>query len=89
MAAYVLTDWPVMQALGRAAARGVKVRLYLDNGRIGEREPMVPFLALLDIPAIEIGLKRAGAPLIHLIAYQISTLATARHSQTQGSYITN
>jgi phosphatidylserine/phosphatidylglycerophosphate/cardiolipin synthase-like enzyme len=26
MAAYVLTDWPVMQALTRAADRGVKVR---------------------------------------------------------------
>jgi phosphatidylserine/phosphatidylglycerophosphate/cardiolipin synthase-like enzyme len=30
MAAYVLTDWPVMQALTRAADRGVKVRIYLD-----------------------------------------------------------
>ena len=29
MAAYVLTDWPVMQALTRAADRGVKVRIYL------------------------------------------------------------
>ena len=28
MAAYVLTDWPVMQALTRAADRGVKVRIY-------------------------------------------------------------
>lgn len=39
MAAYVLTDWPVMEALSRAAARGVKVRLYLDSGHIGAREP--------------------------------------------------
>jgi phosphatidylserine/phosphatidylglycerophosphate/cardiolipin synthase-like enzyme len=31
MAAYVLTDWPVMQALTRAADRGVKVRIYLDG----------------------------------------------------------
>jgi phosphatidylserine/phosphatidylglycerophosphate/cardiolipin synthase-like enzyme len=28
-AAYVLTDWPIMQALTRAAERGVKVRMYL------------------------------------------------------------
>ena len=28
LAAYVLTDWPVMQALIRAANRGVKVRIY-------------------------------------------------------------
>jgi phosphatidylserine/phosphatidylglycerophosphate/cardiolipin synthase-like enzyme len=31
MAAYVLTDWPIMQALTRAADRGVKVRIYLDG----------------------------------------------------------
>ncbi len=30
MAAYVLTDWAVIQALASAAARGVKVRIYLD-----------------------------------------------------------
>jgi phosphatidylserine/phosphatidylglycerophosphate/cardiolipin synthase-like enzyme len=71
MAAYVLTDWPVMEALGRAAARGVRIRLYLDNGRIGEHEPSAPFEALLENPAIAIGLKRAGAPLMHLKAYQI------------------
>ncbi len=71
MAAYVLTDWPVMEALSRAAARGVKIRLYLDSGRIGEREPTAPFGALLANPAIAIGLKRAGAPLMHLKAYQI------------------
>src|SRR5271165_7183666 len=48
MAAYVLTDWPVMQALSRAAARGVKIRIYLDYGRIGQREPTAPFEALID-----------------------------------------
>jgi phosphatidylserine/phosphatidylglycerophosphate/cardiolipin synthase-like enzyme len=60
-----------MEALRRAASRGVKIRIYLDNGRIGEREPTAPFEALLDNPAIEIGLKRAGAPLMHLKSYQI------------------
>jgi phosphatidylserine/phosphatidylglycerophosphate/cardiolipin synthase-like enzyme len=72
MAAYVLTDWPVMEALGRAAARGVKIRLYLDSGRIGERDPSAPFEALLDNPAIAIGLKRVGAPLMHLKAYEMN-----------------
>jgi phosphatidylserine/phosphatidylglycerophosphate/cardiolipin synthase-like enzyme len=33
MAAYVLTDWPVMQALSRAAGRGAKVRISLDAPR--------------------------------------------------------
>lgn len=36
-AAYVLTDWPIMQALTRAAERGVKV--YLDGKQFAEREP--------------------------------------------------
>ncbi|MDQ6868244.1 MAG: hypothetical protein M3178_07505 [Pseudomonadota bacterium] len=31
MAAYVLTDWPVMQALTRAADRGAKARINLDD----------------------------------------------------------
>lgn len=70
-AAYVLTDWPVMEALSRAASRNVKVRIYLDSGRIGEREPAPPFQELLDNPAIEIRFKRAGAPLMHLKSYQI------------------
>jgi phosphatidylserine/phosphatidylglycerophosphate/cardiolipin synthase-like enzyme len=39
MAAYVLTDWPVLQALTRAADRGVKVRIYLDGVQLAERSP--------------------------------------------------
>jgi phosphatidylserine/phosphatidylglycerophosphate/cardiolipin synthase-like enzyme len=35
MAAYVLTDWPITQALTRAADRGVKVRIYLDGTQLG------------------------------------------------------
>ena len=37
MAAYVLTDWPVMRALTRTADRGVKVRIYLDGTQLAER----------------------------------------------------
>src|SRR5262249_38731449 len=37
--AYVVTDWPVMQALIRAADRGVNVRIYLDGTQPAEREP--------------------------------------------------
>jgi phosphatidylserine/phosphatidylglycerophosphate/cardiolipin synthase-like enzyme len=33
-AAYVLTDWPIMQALTRAADRGVRVRIYLDGSQL-------------------------------------------------------
>jgi phosphatidylserine/phosphatidylglycerophosphate/cardiolipin synthase-like enzyme len=39
MAAYVLTDWAVTQALTRAADRGVKVRIYLDGTQLAERGP--------------------------------------------------
>jgi phosphatidylserine/phosphatidylglycerophosphate/cardiolipin synthase-like enzyme len=37
MAAYVLTDWPVMQALTRAADRGVAIRIYLDGAQCRAR----------------------------------------------------
>lgn len=71
MAAYVLTDRPVMQALARAAQRRVKIRIYLDAGRIGEREPTPLFLNLMAHPDVEIRFKRAGAPLMHLKSYQV------------------
>jgi phosphatidylserine/phosphatidylglycerophosphate/cardiolipin synthase-like enzyme len=35
IAAYVLTDWPVMQALIRAAQRGVKIRIEVSFKRAG------------------------------------------------------
>ena len=72
MAAYVLTDKPVIQALNRAANRGVRVRIYMDSGRgLGARKPSKPFLALVANPAIDIRVKRTGAPLMHLKSYQI------------------
>jgi phosphatidylserine/phosphatidylglycerophosphate/cardiolipin synthase-like enzyme len=43
MAAYVLTDWPVMRSLTRAAERGVKVRVYLDGVQLAAREPAMLF----------------------------------------------
>jgi phosphatidylserine/phosphatidylglycerophosphate/cardiolipin synthase-like enzyme len=71
IAAYVLTDWPVMSALIRAAGRGVRVRIYMDGGRIGEREPTPLFRELLANPEIEVRFKRLGSPLMHLKSYQI------------------
>jgi phosphatidylserine/phosphatidylglycerophosphate/cardiolipin synthase-like enzyme len=70
-AAYVLTDWPVMQALIRAADRGVKVRIYLDGAQLAEREPAKVFQDLAETPGVEIRVKRShGAPM-HLKCYQI------------------
>jgi phosphatidylserine/phosphatidylglycerophosphate/cardiolipin synthase-like enzyme len=71
IAAYVMTDWPVMRALIRAAQRGVRVRIYMDGRRIGERDPTPLFQELLANPDIDIRFKRAGAPLMHLKSYQI------------------
>jgi len=70
-AAYVLTDWPVMEALARAADRGVRVRIYMDSGRLGERNPTPPFVDLVADPGVEIRFKRPGAPLMHLKSYQV------------------
>ena|ERR1700758_840663 len=50
LAAYVLTDWPVMQAVKRAADRGVKVRIYLDGTPFAEREPTKVFEELAHTP---------------------------------------
>jgi phosphatidylserine/phosphatidylglycerophosphate/cardiolipin synthase-like enzyme len=70
-AAYVLTDWPIMQALTRAADRGVKVRIYLDGTQLNEREPSKPFHDLAETPTVEIRTKhKPGAPM-HLKSYQI------------------
>jgi phosphatidylserine/phosphatidylglycerophosphate/cardiolipin synthase-like enzyme len=48
MAAYVLIDWPVMQALTRAADRGVEIRIYLDGAQLGEREQAKAFQDLAE-----------------------------------------
>ncbi|MGH6869170.1 MAG: phospholipase D-like domain-containing protein [Methylocella sp.] len=71
MAAYVLTDRSVMRALIRAARRGVKIRIYMDGGRIGEREPTPLFRKLVATPEIDVRFKRARSPYMHLKSYQI------------------
>ncbi|MDQ6870026.1 MAG: phospholipase D-like domain-containing protein [Pseudomonadota bacterium] len=71
MAAYVLTDWPVMQALTRAADRGVAIRIYLDGTQLAEREPAKAFNDLAETPGVEIRIKRKNSDLMHLKSYQI------------------
>ena len=70
-AAYVLTDWPVIQALTRAADRGVKVRIYLDAGRLRETEGSKAFQALAETPSVEIRVKQESSALMHLKSYQV------------------
>ncbi|MDP2357680.1 MAG: phospholipase D-like domain-containing protein [Beijerinckiaceae bacterium] len=71
MAAYVLTNGAVTDALMAAARRGVRVRLYLDPdqppqaGRAAER-----LMALARTPGISVRVKR-GDHIMHLKAYQV------------------
>ncbi len=71
MAAYVLTDWPVLQALTRAADRGVKLRIYLDGGQNEQRYPSAPFDDLKGTPDVEMRVKPRGGDLMHLKAYAV------------------
>jgi phosphatidylserine/phosphatidylglycerophosphate/cardiolipin synthase-like enzyme len=71
MAAYVLTDWPIMQALTRAADRGVAIRLYLDGTQLAEREPAKVFRDLAETPGVEIRIKHETSAPMHLKSYQI------------------
>ncbi len=57
VAVYAQTDWPVMQALTRAADRGVKVRVYLDGAQLVLSKPM-PALSSLGLATVLI-LRRA------------------------------
>lgn len=72
MAAFVLTNRAITDALAAAAKRGVTVRLYLDpdqppaqGGRAGER-----LAALARTPGVSARVKR-GDHIMHLKAYQV------------------
>jgi phosphatidylserine/phosphatidylglycerophosphate/cardiolipin synthase-like enzyme len=69
-ATYVLTDWPIIKALTRAAERGAKVRIYLDATQLAEREPMKVLQDLAHTRGVEIRVKRNSA-LMHLKSYEI------------------
>ncbi len=51
LAAYVLTDWPIMQGLTCAAEHGVQIHTYLDGTQLGERELTKVFHDLAETPA--------------------------------------
>lgn len=70
VAAYVLTDRRVIEALRRAGARGVRVRIYRDGGmadRVGEAD--VEAVIAPDAPGIEIREKRPDGALMHEKGY--------------------
>jgi phosphatidylserine/phosphatidylglycerophosphate/cardiolipin synthase-like enzyme len=66
-----MADWPVMQALTRAADRGVKVRIYLDGTQFAEREPAKVFDDLAETPGVEIRIKHKTSVPMHLKSYEI------------------
>ncbi len=70
MAAYVLTDYPVITALQRAAGRGVVIRILLDRQQHEEREPSEPFRALQATPGVTIRIKRRRV-YMHLKSYAV------------------
>jgi phosphatidylserine/phosphatidylglycerophosphate/cardiolipin synthase-like enzyme len=61
----------VIQALTRAADRGLTVRIYLDGKQLAEREPGSVFLDLAKTPGVEVRTKRDHGALMHLKAYEI------------------
>lgn len=61
IAAYVLTDWAMIDALNDAEARGVKVRVILDPRQHSAAERMV---------GLDVRQKRSG-PIQHLKAYEV------------------
>jgi phosphatidylserine/phosphatidylglycerophosphate/cardiolipin synthase-like enzyme len=70
LAAYLVTDIALIDALADAASRGVRVRLYLD----GEQEASGPGFAgrargLRGAQRIEVKLKPPGAEIMHLKSY--------------------
>ena len=71
MAAYVLTDVPVIDALAAAGARGVHVRLYRDPGGYPPRGAVAEALDRLSAaPNVEQRIKAHGA-LMHLKSYLV------------------
>ncbi len=72
MAAYVLSDPRIIEALTDAAERGVLIRLYLDRSQFAEHGPARggPIEALLAHPNVVARVKGEGV-LMHLKAYAV------------------
>lgn len=68
MAAYVLTDHALVAALGRAAMRGVKVRVYLDGEEMGRGSPVID---IANAPNFDVRRKARARDLMHLKSYQV------------------
>ncbi len=70
VAAYVLTDYPVIEALGAAAKRGVRIRILLDRSQHARREEVPPLAALRALPNVTIRLKATDL-YMHMKSYMV------------------
>jgi phosphatidylserine/phosphatidylglycerophosphate/cardiolipin synthase-like enzyme len=69
MAAYVLSDRAVVSALGRAAMRGVHVRIYLDGDQMPHSQHAVS--AISATPNVELRQKRRSSDLMHMKSFAV------------------
>jgi len=70
MATYSLRDWNIVQALIRAADRGVKIRVYLVGAPLSDAKLPQNFEELASKPNVEIRAKRNGMSAMHGSSYQ-------------------
>ncbi len=91
LAGFVLTDRSVINALSRAAARGVKVRVYLDSEE--NERGAAAIVALANAPNAEVRRKASSRDLMHLKSYQIDArllrTGSANFSFSAGAYQDN
>lgn len=73
VAAYVLTDRPVIEAIARAARRGVRVRLFRQLQDYEYDGAVAEALAALEPSGVEVRYKDPTKPLMHLKAYCIDS----------------
>ncbi len=74
LAAFVLSDYAIIDALRSAALRGARIRLYLDPEeltrlRLSEDHPLVK---LVHTQGVDTRVKASGEGLMHLKAYSVS-----------------
>lgn len=90
LAGFVLTDRGIINALARSAARGVKIRVYLDGE---ESARSGAFASLAHTPNVEVRRKAASGDYMHLKSFQVDgrlvRTGSANFSFSAGSYQDN
>ena len=71
IAAYVLTDFPVMDALADAAKRGVAVRILTDQSQIRDDRSGARLTEVSQMQNVEVRIRPRGGSLMHLKSYVV------------------